>query len=127
LLHARFGTASGIGASVSTISKARDFAMRKLEKIVRQVRRHRDVGKVLLATLIMIWLIAAASMPVRWTVPSSFEGFDDDTQRVHCGIACGQPMLFAPASLVQHVEHVEAAPLGTAKAPNRPSRFGFDS
>lgn len=100
--------------------------MRKLEKIIRQVRHHSDLGKVLLATLIMIWLVAAATLPVRLTGSSTFEGFDDGMLRVPCGIACGPPMLFAPASLVQHVEYVEAVPLGTAKAPNRPSRFGFD-
>jgi hypothetical protein len=101
--------------------------MRKLEKIIRQVRHHRDLGKVLLATLIMIWLVAAATLPVRLTVSSSFEGFDDGMLRVPCGIACGQPMLLDATSFVRHVEHVEAAPFGTAKAPNRPSRFGFDS
>lgn len=100
--------------------------MRKLEKIIRQVRHHSDLGKVLLAALIAIWLAAAASMPARLTVSSSFEGFDDGMLRVPCGIACGPPMLLDAATLVRHVEYVEAAPLGTAKAPNRPSRFGFD-
>ena len=100
--------------------------MRKLEKIIRQVRHHRDLGRVVLATLVLIWLIAAASLPAKLTGSSGFEGFDDGPLQVHCGIACGQPMLLDATSMVRHVEHVEAAPLGTAKVPNRPSRFGFD-
>lgn len=100
--------------------------MRKLEKIIRQVRHHRDLGKVLLATLILIWLIAAATLPVRLAGSSSFEGFDDGMLHVQCVIACAQPMLLDATSVVRHVEYIEAAPLSTAKAPNRPSRLGFD-
>lgn len=93
--------------------------MRKLEKIILSVLGRITPEILLLAVLVAIWLVAAAT-PAGLSGSGTFDGFDVRAPRVLCGTGCVQLMLLDPAILARHVESVSPA---ATKPPYRPERF----
>lgn len=98
--------------------------MRKLERIIRNVRNRGD-SKLLLAVLVAAWLAAASHNRPAGSA-AAFDGFGESARSAGCGLMfavnCSSRMLLEPAILARHIE---MKPLGTTKPPHRPARFGF--